>query len=124
MALPVVDDEAPEEPGDEVEEVAADAVAQPRLRRVRQAAPPVAGRHRAEDDLVVPPRLRDEAPQVVAAVLHCGRHCRRDSAPLGWVRSLWLGQGGGGVKRRKQVVVRRAGRATGARRLMVKYNVQ
>jgi plasmid stabilization system protein ParE len=99
VALPVVDDEAPEESGDEVEEVAADAIAQPRLHRVRQAAPPVAWRHRAKDYLVVPRRLSDEASQVVAAVLHRGRHCR-----LGWVRSLWLGWGG--VKRQKRGEVR------------------
>jgi hypothetical protein len=95
VALPVVDDEAPEEPGDEVEEVGADAVAQPRPRRVRQAAPPAAGRHRAENDLVVPPRLRDEAAQVVAAVLHCGRHCRRGCAALGRGAVSLVGAGGG-----------------------------
>jgi hypothetical protein len=83
VALPVVDDEAPEETGDEVEEVAADAVAHPRLHRVRQAAPPVAWRHGAEDDLVVPLRLRDEPLQVVAAVRRCRRQCRR---PPHWVQ--------------------------------------
>ena len=94
MALPVVDDEAPEETGDEVEEVAADAVAHPRLHRVRQAAPPVAWRHGAEDDRVVPLRLRDEPPQVVAAVRR-RRHCRR---PPHWVQCavgsvFWVGVG-------------------------------
>lgn len=84
VSLPVVDDEAPEEAGDVVEQVSADAVAQPRLDRVRQAAPPVAGRHRVEDNLVVPLRLRYEAPQVVAAMRR--RHCR---PPPHWV-------GGGG----------------------------
>lgn len=91
MALPVVDDEAPEEAGDEVEKVGADEVAQPRLHRMWQAAPPVAGSHRTENDLVIPLSLGDEALQVVAAMLYCRRHCRRAAAPgVGAVTRWWV----------------------------------
>lgn len=77
VPLPIVDDEAPEEADDEVHEVDADAVAQPRLRQVRQPAPPVARHDHAEEHLVVPARLLPEQPPVLAAlVLRC-RHCRQ-----------------------------------------------
>lgn len=78
MALPVVDDEAPEEAAGEVDEVAAEAVAEPRLERVGEGAPPVARDHMAEEDLVVPGRLLDELAQVLAAA---ARHCRPRRRP-------------------------------------------
>jgi hypothetical protein len=66
---------------------------------VRQAAPPVAWRHGAEDNLVVPLCLRHEPPKVVAAARH-GLHCRRPAAAaLGEV--CVDGMGWGVVKRLK-----------------------
>lgn len=88
VALPMVDIEAPDEAGDEVEDCTADVVAEPRLERAREALPGTAGYEGVEHNAVVPVRLLHETVQVIGS-LHAGdnlHHRRRRDLDLGCSR--------------------------------------
>lgn len=65
IALPVVNVEAPEETGDEIDGGCTDVVAQPGLDGPGKAVPRIAGYDRAEHDFVVPIGLLHELSQVL-----------------------------------------------------------
>lgn len=66
VALPIINVEAPQEAGEEVEEDAAEVIAKPRLEEVREWAPHEVRQEGSQHNAIVQVRVLDEQPRIFA----------------------------------------------------------